>query len=110
MDVAAVREQHQAIIQRLMVGPGDSEGAMHRADRMFGLPYWSQWNLRFKKRATVPFMQRVCQAYLSLIQQSVRRDLEKLRTEEAKGADDVGLKSLVAEAEALLARIDERVR
>jgi hypothetical protein len=45
-----------------------------------------------------------------LIQQSVRRDLEKLRTEEAKGADDVGLKSLVAEAEALLARIDERVR
>jgi hypothetical protein len=110
VNVTAARQEHQAIVSRLMNGPGDSDGAMHRAERVFGLPYWSQWNLRHKRRATIAFMQRVREAYLTTIERSVRRDLECLKAEKIKGADDVGLESLVAEAEALLARISERVK
>ena len=45
MDVAIARDQHHALLTKLMTGPGDSEGAMHRAERNYGLPYWSQFNL-----------------------------------------------------------------
>lgn len=110
MDIATAREHHQSILSRLMSGPGDSEGAMHRAESMFGLPYWSQHALRYKRRVTIPFMQRVHQAYLHIIETSVRRDLERLRIEQSKGDTDAALAGLVAEAEALLARISERVK
>ena len=92
-----------------MIGPGDAEGAMHRAERIYGLAYWPQWNLRHKRRATDGFIRRVHQAYLAMLESSVRRDLMALKTEQARGAGDAGIESLVAEAEALLARIAERV-
>lgn len=107
--LATARCEHQAIISRLMTGPGDSEGAMHRAERLFGLGYWPQWNLRHKRRGTWEFIERVRHAYLAMLEQSVRRDLEKLKIERAKGAPDAGIAGLVAEAEALLARIREKM-
>ena len=105
MDVSAARDQHHALITKLMCGPGDSEGAMHRAERQFGLPYWSQHALRYKRRATADFISRVRQAYLSMLEVSVRRDLERLRTEQAKGNADARLASLILEAENLLSRM-----
>ena len=110
MDIAEARNQHQSILAKLMCGPGDSDGAMHRAERAFGLPYWSQWNLRHKRRASPSFVERVRQAYLSSLERSVKRDIEALKTEQARGSDDAALVCLVAEAEALLAKIRERVK
>lgn len=109
VDVAAARDQHQVILGRLMLGPGDSDGAMHRAERQFGLAYWSQWNLRHKRRATTTFMDRVRQAYLTLLTTSVRCDLKKLEIEKAKGCADAALESLIGEAETLLAKLSGRM-
>jgi hypothetical protein len=108
MDVAVARDQHHALIIRLMTGPGGSEAAMHRAERQFGLPYWAQFTLRYKKRATPVFVERVRQAYLSTLENSVRRDLERLKTEQAKGNGDASIQDLVVEAEDLLARLESR--
>ena len=83
-------------------------GAMHRAESMFGLPYWSQWNLRHKRRATAQFMQRVRFAYLDMLAQSVRREIEILKAEQAKGNGDVDDRGLLAEAESLLAKVAAR--
>lgn len=105
MDVSIARDQHHALITKLMTGPGGSEAAMHRAERMFALPYWAQFGLRYKRRATPAFIQQVRQAYVAMLQQSVRRDLERLKTEQAKGNGNADIQSLVAEAEDLLDRL-----
>jgi hypothetical protein len=102
------RQEHQAVLSRLMSGPGDSEGAMHRAESLFGLSYWSQHTLRHKHRASFPFMARVHAAYVAMLERSVRRDMEALKIEQAKKDDDADLARLVAEAEALLAEIEKR--
>lgn len=108
MQTAVARQEHQTIISRLMTGPGDSDGAMHRAERMFGLSYWSQFNLRHKRKATVPFMAAVHAAYVAMLEKSVRSDLQELKIEQAKNDDDADLARLVAEAETLLAEIQAR--
>jgi hypothetical protein len=105
MEIAQARQLHQGLIARLMQGPGDSEGAMHRAEQKFGLSYWSQWNLRHKSRASLQFIVQLHGACLSSVENSVKRDLEYLKTEKAKGADDASLESLSAQAENLLAEI-----
>lgn len=108
VDVSIARDQHHAIITNLMVGPGDSEGAMHRAERQYGLPYWAQFNLRYKRRASAPFIDRVRQAYLSMLETSVRRDLDRLKTEQVKGPSNARIEGLIVEAENLLGRIKAR--
>ena len=108
MEIAQARDEHQSLITKLMRGPGDSSGAMHRAEAMFGLPYWSQFNLRHKRRATAQFMQRVRYAYLEMLAQSVRREIEILKAEQAKGNGDVDDRGLLAEAESLLAKVAAR--
>lgn len=108
MQVSIARHEHEATLSRLMSGPGDSEGAMHKAERIFGLSYWCQFNLRHKRRASLPFMAKIHAAYVSVLERSVRRDLEALKTERAKDNDDAELAGLVAQAEALLAEIAAR--
>jgi hypothetical protein len=105
MELTVARDQHHALITKLMTGPGDSEGAMHRAERMYGLAFWAQHRLRYRKAATAAFIERVRQAYLSTLQQSVRRDLEKLKTIQAIGSADADVQKLVDEATDLLARM-----
>ena len=108
MEIAQARDEHQSLITRLMRGPGDSSGAMHRAEAMFGLPYWSQFNLRHKRRATAQFMQRVRYAYLDMLAQSVRREIEILKAAEARGDADANDRILLDEAESLVAKIAAR--
>ena len=84
-DVDQARRAHERLIVRLMVSPGDSEGAMRRAEDMFGLPYWAQHNLRHKRRATAEFVAQVYAAWTSVLEASVQRDVaELLRTEAAQ--------------------------
>lgn len=110
VEIAEARSLHQDILARLMKGPSGGDDAMHRAQTELGLPFWCQWNLRHKKRATGEFMQRLKFAYLHLLEASVKRDLHALKIEQAKGADDASLDSLMAETETLLAKIAERVK
>ena len=105
MDLTVARDQHHALITKLMTGPGDSEGAMHRAERMFGLSYWAQFRLRYRRAASPQFVERVRQAYLTMLEQSVRRDLEKLKRQQVNGTSNADIQNLVVEAESLLARI-----
>jgi len=109
MTVTTARDQHHALISHLMTGPGDSEGAMHRAERLFGLNYWAQFRLRYRRLASPDFVERVRQAYLSTLEQSVRRDLESLKRQQTAGNNDASIQSLVVEAEGLLARIKSKV-
>ena len=102
------RQQHQTLIQKLMSGPGDSEGAMRRAEASFGLSYWAQWRLRYRRKATGQFIAQISQAYTAMLRKSVKRDLEQLKIDQAKGDTDDDLQSLIAEAETLLARIEAR--
>jgi hypothetical protein len=108
LPLSIARDQHHALITKLMTGPGDSEGAMHRAERLFGLPYWSQHRLRYRRAGTPAFIERVRQAYLSMLEQSVRRDLECLKTQQAKGSVDADTTDLILEAKDLLARLASR--
>ena len=108
MEIAQARDEHQSLITKLMRGPGDSSGAMHRAEAMFGLHYWSQFNLRHKRRATMKFMQRVRHAYLDMLAQSIRREVEILKAVEARGNADANDRILLDEAESLVAKIAAR--
>ncbi len=108
MEIAQARQEHQSILARLMEGPSDSEGAMRRAETAFGLGYWSQWNLRHKRRASLAFMWRVHDVYLSILEKSVKRDLAYLEIEIAKGNADASTENLILEAENLLQKIAAR--
>lgn len=109
MSISVARDQHHALITKLMTGPGDSEGAMHRAERMFGLSYWAQFRLRYRRAASPAFIERVRQAYLSTLEQSVRRDLECLKRQQSNGTDnDASLEDLIIEAQSFLARLERR--
>ncbi len=105
-----VTAMYRDMLAREMRGPSDCEGAMHRIQAKFGLDYWQQWALRYRspKRVAVDLVNTIKQAHFKMLEQSVRRDLSLLQIELAKGADDDDLKSLVAEAEAILAKIESK--
>ena len=108
MDASQARHVHQGLIKRLMSGPGDSKGAMYRAEEEYNLSYWAQSNLRHKGRATKQFIASLRRAYLEVIMNSVTRDIEYLNTEISKGDADADVESLAAQAENLLAEIAAR--
>jgi hypothetical protein len=41
------------LVRREMRGPGDMEGAMHRLESRFGIPWRTFWELRYRKPADV---------------------------------------------------------
>lgn len=105
----AVYKMHRDLLAREMRGPGDTEAAMYRLQAKYGLDYWKQWMARYKRSASGDFIEQLRQAYLSALERSVRRDLESLKIEEAKGGTrDADLASLVIEAETLLEKIQKR--
>jgi hypothetical protein len=108
---AAVIMMHRELLRRETRGPGDTEGAMRRLEARYGLDYWTQWGIRYRPPTEIrdrSLIERIRQAYLDALQRSVRRDLEAFKAEEAKGKADADLESLMAESEALLARIAAR--
>ena len=99
---------HREMVDREARASGDTESAMRRLEARYGLDYWSQWVCRYKRTVTPQFAARLHGAYLDLLALSVKRDVSILRNEQAKGAVDDDLASLVAEAETLLAKIESR--
>ena len=102
---------YREILAREMRGPSDTESAMHRIQTKYGIDYWQQWGLRFRppKRVTAELIERVRQAYLSALQSSVKKDIQRLQIEAAKGDTDAALESLLAESEMLLAKIAKKL-
>lgn len=105
---AEVIRLHRDMVDREARAAGDVESAMRRIEATYGLDYWSQYVCRYKRRVTADFALRLRGAYLDMIERSVRRDIETLKTERALGATDAALESLIAEAETLLAKIKAR--
>ena len=104
MQIEQARLEHESIILRLMRSINDSDGAMRAAETVLGLPYWLQQNLRHKKRATEEFASQVHCAWLAMLEQSVRRDLETLQQNASElNADTVA--RLGAESKNLVADI-----
>ena len=110
-DVSADTIQlHREMVDREARASGDTESAMRRLEARYGLDYWSQWVCRYKRKTTPGFAMQLRGAYLDLVERAVRRDLAALEIEQRlKGADtDADLGSLLAEAEAILAKIAAR--
>lgn len=109
--VDELRREHRSLIARRMTGPGDSEAAMHRLDQEHGLPYWSQWNFQYKRerKPSPEFLTRLQQVILCVLRKSVRTDLAKLENKAAMGDVAPDLADLKAEAESVLAKIQERL-
>lgn len=112
-DMTALAQEAKAnlreMIQLRSRGRGDHENAMHQIEREFGIGYWKQWQLLYRK-GTRETIERVRQAYLLQLEASIRRNMAKLEIQAAKNADtatDVG--RLTLEAQDLLARIKEQV-
>lgn len=107
----AVLEMHRAMVARESRGPGDTENAMRRLESKYGIDFWTQWGLRYRPPVEIrdrSLIERIRQAYLDMIAGSVRRDLQALKAEQAKGADDNALTGLIAEAETLLEKLEEK--
>ena len=108
---AGILQMHRAMVAREARGPGDIENAMRRLESKYGLDFWTQWGLRYRPPVEVKdrsLIGRIRQAYLDMIARSVRRDLEALKSEQAKGADDDALTGLIAETETLLEKLQEK--
>lgn len=83
-DLSEARKIHERLLVRLMVSPGDSRGAMHRAEQAYGLSYWCQHNLRYQNRASGEFIARLHAVWLTVLEQSVHRDVAELLAEREK--------------------------
>lgn len=103
---AALDTYNNKILAKEIRGSGDVENAMFRLQSEYGLDYWRQWQLKYRKQACKEFIEQIRQAYLNMLERSVRREVEALKIEQAKecGAN-AGNPDLIAEAENLLAKI-----
>jgi hypothetical protein len=108
--IQEAKVQLREMIQRRSRGRGDQENSMRQIEHEFGIGYWQQFQLLYRQgsRETI---ERVRQAYLMQLAQSVRRDMAKLEIEAAKQNEtgDADVAGLAAEDQNLLARIKARV-
>lgn len=110
--MSAAYDTYNKMLAKEIRGSGDVENAMYRLQSEHGLDYWRQWMLKYRKEACEEFVEQIRQAYLAVLEKSVRRDLGALKNElkiqKAKGAANADLGDLVAEAETLLAKIQAK--
>jgi hypothetical protein len=101
---------YRELLAREMRGPSDTESAMHRLQVRYGLDYGWQWSWRFRPpKFTKPeAFNKLRNAYLNMIETSVRRDIARLEIEQAKGASDALDQDLLIEAKNLLERISQK--
>ena len=83
-DIQRARDIHQHLVVRMMTAPGDSKGAMYRIEAAFGLSYHCQFNLRHQNRASGEFVARLDAVWLTVLEQSVTRDVAELLAEREK--------------------------
>src|SRR5690348_6894292 len=97
--MSAALETYNKMLAKEIRGSGDVENAMYRLQFEYGLDYWRQWLLKYRKQSCAEFTEQIRQAYLSMLERSVRRDIEALKIEQAKDSkSDAGNADLIAEA------------
>lgn len=84
-------------------GPGDTENAMRAIEREYGVDYWTQWRLRYRKSALkdigVTAYMKIRDAYQAECERQMRKLRNEIKiTEEIAGSDH----PLVAQAQALV--------
>lgn len=96
------------MVAREMRGPSDTGPAMQRIEAKYGLPYWTVEHLRKGKAKIVEaeFFQRLRAAYLDHCQRQLVSLKREIELEKARGLDADS--DLLAEAEALLAKLEAR--
>ena len=110
LSVKDARRMHERLVEFVRCGRGSKEWAMRVLEQRFGLSFWAQQDLHYRpeRKPSIPFLLRLREAYLSALERSVRRDLEVLKAEKARGDDAADLERLLAEAEALVAELEAR--
>jgi hypothetical protein len=108
MTAAVASEYVRRMIAREMRGPNDMGPAMNRIEQRFGIPFWSLDHLRKGKAKVcdVALFQRIRSAYLDHCERQLSALKHEIELEKARGNDCD--QDLLAEAEALLAKIRER--
>ena len=107
--MSAALETYNKMLAKEIRGSGDVENAMYRLQAQYGLDYWRQWQLKYRRQICSEFAEQIRQAWLSVLERSVRRDIEALKIERAKDAGgNADNTDLIAEAEALLAKIEAK--
>ena len=106
---AAATTYVRRMIENEAKGWGDNDNALSRLSVRYGLPYWTLNNIRTGRAKTVEagFFARIRSAYLDACERQITRLQQELAIEKAVGAND-DLEDLVAEAEALAARIQAK--
>ena len=106
--VLAASDMVRRMVSREMRGPSDTGPAMQRLEAKYGLPFWTMEHLR-KGRAKVceaGLFQRLRGAYLDHCERKLTQLKHEIELERARGNDTD--QDLLAEAEALLARLHQR--
>lgn len=106
--VAAASDMVRRMVAREMRGPSDTGPAMQRLEQKYGLSFWTLEHLR-KGRAKVceaGLFQRLRGAYLDHCERQLKALKHEIEIEKARGNDADA--DLLAEAEALLAKIKQR--
>lgn len=87
-------------------GPGDTEEAMRRVEARTGIGFSTLWSLRYRKPKSIDhdLFQRIRSAYLTLCERQLASLKHELAVEAARGDADA-YSDLVAEAEALVAKL-----
>lgn len=68
-------EMARSLVNREVRGPGDTENAMHRVERKYGVPYSTLWALRYRKPKDIligAFL-KVAAAYEAQCQEQLKR-------------------------------------
>lgn len=94
---------HRELLQREYVGPGDMEAAMYRLQAKYGLDYWRQWQLKYRRTARPDFIQQLEQARFIALRDNMKGEIGKLQITAAKLNAQADMGDLVGEAQALLA-------
>lgn len=108
MSATVASDYVRKMIAREMRGPNDLGPAMNRLEQKFGISFWQQEHLRKGKAKTceTSLFARIRGAYLTHCETKLRQLQHEIELERAKGNDLDA--DLFAEAETLLAKIQER--
>lgn len=110
MSAAVASRYAQEMVRREARGPGDLDNALDRLEARYGIGRWQLAHLRSGRSKTVSagLFQRIRAAYLDYCERQVRSLQHEIMIEKAAGHDLDA--DLLAEAEALLAKIEKRKR
>lgn len=86
---------------------GSTDQAMRRIEARYGVGYWALWGLRYKrpKSVTADIFLQIRNAYLASCERQLASVAHNIAMERAKRGDDDLDADILAEAEALVAKI-----